>query len=274
MQDLTHAGGSALIHAGNRVIHTHYLGYGAGRHVYRVSVTTNGVVAMPIGDDDRSFGSLPEADAYRDQLAEALTVEYAGITDEALQVACADPNTIRAEPAIARLRAQMPADTSDTAARINADWDRSNVQRETEQAAFNAEISELLGRPIGGFKKDQPSKACPTHPQYPANGCPACRDLPWSKPSKALTDTVPTTTPRQVRPTMAGAHLAPPSAPMLAAINTHRDGIVYPGPGVRPATLNALDRKGYGLVRYEGARKRIVALVLNGRGLALVGVSA
>lgn len=73
----------------------------------------------------------------------------------------------------------------------------------------------------------------------------------------------------QPRPTMAGAHLTPETPAQIEAARQHRDGVVYPGNGITRPTLNALARKGYGTVRYAGARKQIVALDLNGRGLAL-----
>ncbi|GGM27745.1 hypothetical protein GCM10011608_10700 [Micromonospora sonchi] len=95
---------------------------------------------------------------------------------------------------------------------------------------------------------------------------------------KAEADTTPVTladlakqgTHRQVRPTMAGAHLAPLSGPQQRALDSHTDGVVFVGDGITAATLRSLDRKGYGKVAFEGRRKRVVSLVLNGRGLAAV----
>jgi hypothetical protein len=78
----------------------------------------------------------------------------------------------------------------------------------------------------------------------------------------------------QPRPTMAGAHLADVSDPQRRALNTHRDGVIFTGPGVGAATLKSLARKGYGRLTFEGRRYRIVALVLNDRGLAEAGVAA
>jgi hypothetical protein len=78
----------------------------------------------------------------------------------------------------------------------------------------------------------------------------------------------------QPRPTMAGAHLADVSDPQRRALNSHRDGVIFTGPGVGAATLKSLARKGYGRLTFDGRRYRIVALVLNDRGLAEAGVAA
>lgn len=75
----------------------------------------------------------------------------------------------------------------------------------------------------------------------------------------------------QPRPTMAGAHLAPPTPVQIAAARQHRDGVIYPDANITRPTLKALARKGYGTVRYAGTRKQIVALDLNSRGFALAG---
>ncbi|WP_341719861.1 hypothetical protein QQG74_09245 [Micromonospora sp. FIMYZ51] len=87
---------------------------------------------------------------------------------------------------------------------------------------------------------------------------------------KSLAEMAKQGTHRQVRPTMAGAHLTPLTAPQQRALNAAIDGVIYPGDGITTATLRSLDRKGYGSVAYEGRRKRVVSLVLNGRGLAAV----
>lgn len=103
-------------------------------------------------------------------------------------------------------------------------------------------------------------------------------DIIAAKPSelalaevKALLDTVPTGDHRQVRPTVAGAHLAPLADAQLralraASLDQHRR--VYAGDFQR-ATLRALARKGYGTLNYQvgrGRRKVIDSLTLNGRG--------
>ncbi|MER7166793.1 hypothetical protein ABT336_12115 [Micromonospora sp. NPDC000207] len=85
-----------------------------------------------------------------------------------------------------------------------------------------------------------------------------------------LADTIPAGTHRQVRPTMAGAHLTKLSAPQQRAINSHRDGVVHVGDGVTAATLRALARKGFGVLTFEGTRKRVVSLTLNKNGLNAV----
>ncbi|MEU3452264.1 hypothetical protein ABZ671_01275 [Micromonospora sp. NPDC006766] len=77
---------------------------------------------------------------------------------------------------------------------------------------------------------------------------------------------------RQVRPTMAGAHLADLTDAGQRAINRHRDGIVRPGGGISRSTLNALERQGYGTLTYVGRSARIDYLTLNRRGLAAVRV--
>lgn len=72
---------------------------------------------------------------------------------------------------------------------------------------------------------------------------------------------------RQVRPTMAGAHLAPLSAAQTRIISTHRDGIVYAGDGVRWTVLQSIVRKGYATVNaYQPGGKKISSIRLNKRG--------
>ncbi len=91
---------------------------------------------------------------------------------------------------------------------------------------------------------------------------------------RELLDTVPVGEHRQVRPTMAHAHLAPLAGPQIrairiAAVSTNRT--VYAGQAAR-ATLRALARKGYGTLNYLtglGLRKVIASLTLNDRGVAL-----
>ena len=75
---------------------------------------------------------------------------------------------------------------------------------------------------------------------------------------------------RQVRPTMAGAHLAKLTPAGQRALNAHRNGVVYPGEGISRATLHALARQGYGELTFEGRRRRIASIVLNKRGMAAV----
>jgi hypothetical protein len=104
-------------------------------------------------------------------------------------------------------------------------------------------------------------------------------DIIAAKPSelilgavKDLLDTVPAGKHRQVRPTLAGAHLAPLAdvqkrALRLAGENLNRT--VYAGQVTRP-TLRALARKGYGTLNYQtgmGRRRVIDSLTLNKRGL-------
>jgi hypothetical protein len=89
---------------------------------------------------------------------------------------------------------------------------------------------------------------------------------------KSILDTVPTGEHRQVRPTMAGAHLADLEPAQLKAIqlaagNTRRT--VYVGQVTRP-TLRALARKGYGTLNHQpgmGRRQVIDSLTLNARGI-------
>jgi hypothetical protein len=87
-----------------------------------------------------------------------------------------------------------------------------------------------------------------------------------------LNETVPAGEHRQVRPTLAHAHLAPLTAPQRKAL---RDGarntrnVVYVGQATR-ATLSALSRKGCGTLNYlpgMGLRRVIDSLTLNQRGL-------
>lgn len=90
---------------------------------------------------------------------------------------------------------------------------------------------------------------------------------------KELLDTVPAGEHRQVRPTMAHAHLAAVTDPQRNAIRTAARNprhTVYVGQATR-ATLSALSRKGFGDLNFEpglGRRKVIDSLTLNGRGLA------
>jgi len=88
-----------------------------------------------------------------------------------------------------------------------------------------------------------------------------------------ILDTVPEGEHRQVRPTMAHAHLAPLADPQRRAVRIAGDSsnrTVYAGQATR-ATLQALARKGYGTLNYQpglGRRKVIESLTLNDRGLA------
>lgn len=75
----------------------------------------------------------------------------------------------------------------------------------------------------------------------------------------------------QVRPTMAGAHLTPLSAPQQAALNSAVNGQVSLQPGISRPTLTALVRKGYGEAVYQaglGRRKVIKAVRLFNGALA------
>ena len=89
---------------------------------------------------------------------------------------------------------------------------------------------------------------------------------------KQLFDTVPSGENRQVRPTLAKAHLAPLADAQRRAIQKaadRPDQTVYVGQATRP-TLRALARKGYGTLNYQpglGLRRVIESLTLNGRGL-------
>jgi hypothetical protein len=88
---------------------------------------------------------------------------------------------------------------------------------------------------------------------------------------RELLDTVPTGEVRQVRATLAGAHLTPLAGPQIRALRMaagRADHTVYVGQAGRP-TLRALARKGYGTLNYEtgrGLRKVIGSLTLNDRG--------
>ena len=93
-------------------------------------------------------------------------------------------------------------------------------------------------------------------------------------PAPALAELAAAGSYRQVRPTMAGAHLADISPAGQRAINSHRNGVVYAGEGVARTTLNALARKGFGTLVFEGRRRRITALTLNKRGMAAVKAGA
>lgn len=90
---------------------------------------------------------------------------------------------------------------------------------------------------------------------------------------KDLLDTVPAGEHRQVRPTVAHAHLAALTGPQRNAIRAaarNSRHTVYVGQATR-ATLSALSRKGFGNLNYLpglGRRKVIDSLTLNHRGLA------
>lgn len=68
----------------------------------------------------------------------------AQVLDEALQVACAAPRTVVAEAEIAYLRNCKLDDTSDLAARINADLDGRLEQDRAEQAQLAADIAQIM----------------------------------------------------------------------------------------------------------------------------------
>lgn len=89
---------------------------------------------------------------------------------------------------------------------------------------------------------------------------------------RELLDTVPAGEHRQVRPTMAHAHLTPLASAQVRAIRaaaTRANNTVYVGDATRP-TLRALARKGYGTLNYLpglGLRRVIESLTLSQRGL-------
>jgi hypothetical protein len=88
-----------------------------------------------------------------------------------------------------------------------------------------------------------------------------------------LLDTVPTAEPRQVRATLAGAHLTPLAEAQRHALRiaaARNDWTVYAGQVTRP-TLRALARKGFGRINYQpglGRRRVVESLTLNTRGLS------
>jgi hypothetical protein len=67
----------------------------------------------------------------------------------------------------------------------------------------------------------------------------------------------------QVRPTMAGAHLTPLSAPQQAALQTAVNGQVSLQPGISRPTLRALVRKGYGEAIWQAGlgRRQVIEAV-------------
>ena len=85
---LTSAGDAHSTPAADLSVNIHYQGYGAGYHLYRVTVTRPGFCPQPVGDDDRSMGHPDHAEAqalaehYAASLVQVLTVEAEGITDE------------------------------------------------------------------------------------------------------------------------------------------------------------------------------------------------
>ncbi|NMO57503.1 hypothetical protein HH310_40830 [Actinoplanes sp. TBRC 11911] len=104
-------------------------------------------------------------------------------------------------------------------------------------------------------------------------------DIIAAKPSelllaevKQILDTVPAGEARQVRATLAGAHLAPIAdaqrrALQVAAVSGNHT--VHVGQTGRP-TLKAPARKGFGTLNYQpgrGRRKVIQSLIVNSRGL-------
>jgi hypothetical protein len=229
-----------------------------------------------------------QACAEADLLAEVRRI----VTHEAMQIAAANPNTVAGAREFNRLRATLPAeDTDELAARINADWDWSTAVQDAEQAAINQDIANLLGRPIGDKTPTNADKWCPIH--YCLMPCIKCAKkshhlLPAEAAAnpddwcllhglrKPCMKCLMARTPRQVRATLAGAHLEPPSAPQLREINRHRNGVLYVGGGVTPAMLRSLARKGLGVITWKsgmGRRQIPESLTLNARGLALVAVT-
>lgn len=92
-----------------------------------------------------------------------------------------------------------------------------------------------------------------------------------------LLDTVPVSDFRPVRATRTLVFRKPLSAPQCRAVTQHRSGRVYPGNGVLPATLAAIEDKGYGTaVRgVDGRRPHQIAYVeLNDAGLKVAGAAS
>lgn len=87
---------------------------------------------------------------------------------------------------------------------------------------------------------------------------------------QALTDMVPGGQKMQISPSRTGVERKPLSPVMQRAVNANLCGIVYPGDGIRAATLRALAGRGLGRLHYDGNRKRIVSLELNKQGLNAV----
>lgn len=85
-----HAGDAQSTTAGNLSVNLIYIGYGAGNHTYRVTVTHPGFVPQPYNDraDDRSMGHPDHQEAqalaehYAASVAQVLIVEQDGIADE------------------------------------------------------------------------------------------------------------------------------------------------------------------------------------------------
>jgi hypothetical protein len=105
-------------------------------------------------------------------------------------------------------------------------------------------------------------------------------DIIATKPSELvlaevrnILNTLPAAEPRQVRGTMAHAHLAPLQPAQIRAIRTaaaNPNHTVHVGEEIRP-TLKAIARKGLGTLNYQpglGRRRVIESLTLNARGLA------
>ena len=175
------------------------------------------------------------ADAQAAQSQVIVTAEQ--IIDDALQAATAAPVGPASDRDIAALQAAKPADDTDAlAARINADWDARDQQDRRDADQLAADVADIMAT-SRGFR----DYAHPT---------------------------------RQVRPTMAGAHLADVTTPQQRALAAQQDGIIWVGPGIGGPTLKAMARKGLGRLTYEGSRYRIVALILNARGLAEARVAA
>ncbi|MCW6003799.1 hypothetical protein K1W54_04280 [Micromonospora sp. CPCC 205371] len=88
---------------------------------------------------------------------------------------------------------------------------------------------------------------------------------------RTMADVVPTRTRRQVRPTMAGAHLADLTEAQCDAIATARinGGTVQRSRAYPLPVLRALARKGFGTLNFAanaGKRRIVESLTLNGRG--------
>lgn len=123
IQLMTTAGDAHPTPAGNLSVNVIYIGYGAGNHVYRVTVTRPGFCPQPVGNDDRSMGHADHTEAqalaehYAAGLVELLTVEHAGISDERI-AAVADG--------------------------INTDLNAADAKRHTERVALEADVAHIM----------------------------------------------------------------------------------------------------------------------------------
>lgn len=141
-QLMAHAGDAQSAPAGNLSVNVIYIGYGAGNHTYRVTVTHPGFVPQPYNDraDDRSMGHPDHQEAqalaehYAASVAQVLTVEQDGIPDEQI-AAVADG--------------------------INADLDAAHTARVNAYEAEQADVAAIMAT-SRGFRGDRTSTAAPT----------------------------------------------------------------------------------------------------------------